>query len=317
MIELQECRSHNGCLVINLGRNHLESWDDLQYVLAVARSGSFLAASKRLGTNQSTIGRHVQRLEQRLGAKLFDRHSHGMRLTPIGTSLVEKARNMEAAANEIERHLAGVDQKMTGLVRIAVPEGISTYWLTPVMLDFQMRNPQVCIELIGGTGHIDLLAREADIAIRTSVPKQDRYVVSRVGRVRFSLFADPKYLNRFGEPSDVDELCTHRVVDHGGYSVLEGLSVWHEIVARCSQVVFRPNTTGAFVAAVRAGYGIGLFPDFYRIVAPDLVRLNVDPGVQSPLWLLAHAETNRSARVHAVFNYLADRFRQDRRAWFS
>ena len=304
--------------MINLGRNHLESWDDIQYVLAVARSGSFLAASKRLGTNQSTIGRHVQRLEKRLGAKLFDRYSHGMRLTPTGSSLVEKARNMENAVNEIERHLAGVDQKMTGLVRIAVPEGISTYWLTPVMLDFQTRHPQVCIELIGGTGHIDLLAREADIAIRLSVPKQDRYVVSRVGRVRFSLFADPKYLNRYGEPTSIEELCgSHRVVDHGGYAVLDGLAGWHAIVARCAQVVFRPNTTGAFVAAVRAGYGIGLFPDFYRIVAPDLIRLPVEPSVQSPLWLLSHAETNRSARVHAVFTYLADRFRQDRRAWFS
>jgi DNA-binding transcriptional LysR family regulator len=303
--------------MINLGRNHLESWDDIQYVLAVARTGSFLAASHRLGTNQSTIGRHVQRLEKRLGAKLFDRHSHGMRLTPTGTALIEKARNMETAVNEIERHLAGVDQKMTGLVRIAVPEGISTYWLTPVMLDFQMRHPQLCIELLGGTGYVDLLAREADVAIRLSVPKQDRYVASRVGRVRFSLFADPKYLDRFGKPSSIEEFRTHRVVDHGGYAVLEALADWQALVASCSQVVFRPNTTGAFVAAVRAGYGIGLFPDFYRIVAPDLVRLDLDLGLQSSLWLLSHAETNRNARVHAVFSYLAHRFRQDRRAWFA
>lgn len=303
--------------MINLGQNHLESWDDIQYVLAVARTGSFLGASKRLGTNQSTIGRHVQRLEKRLGAKLFDRYSHGMRLTPMGTSLVEKARSMETAIHEIERHLAGVDQRMTGPVRIAVPEGISTYWLTPVMLEFQMRHAEVCIELIGGTGYIDLLAREADIAIRLSVPKQDRYVATRVGRVRFSLFAHPTYLERFGEPVSMDEIMAHRIVDHGGYAVMEGLEGWHAIAARCPHVVFRPNTTGAFVAAVRAGYGIGLFPDFYRIVAPDLVRLSADPCLQAPLWMLSHAETNRSARVHAVFDFLADRFRQDRSAWFA
>ena len=63
--------------MINIGRNHLESWDDIQYVLAVARSGSFLAAGKKLGTNQSTVGRHVQRLEKRLGAyRGFRRHLH-------------------------------------------------------------------------------------------------------------------------------------------------------------------------------------------------------------------------------------------------
>jgi DNA-binding transcriptional LysR family regulator len=303
--------------MINIGRNHLESWDDIQYVLAVARSGSFLAASDKLGTNQSTVGRHVQRLEKRLGAKLFDRFSHGMRLTPTGMGLIEKARNMEAAANEIERHLAGVDQKMTGSVRIAVPDGISTYWLTPATLDFQMQHPQLCIELIAGSGQIDLLAREADIAIRLFAPKQERYIASKVGLMRFSLFADPKYLDRFGRPVTLEELRTHRIVDHSGYSSIVSLERWHAFLARHPHIVFRSNTTSAFVAAVRAGYGIGLFPNFYCIVAPDLVRLDLEVGAQSPVWLLAHEETNRNARVRAVFDFLAHRFRQDRRAWFS
>ncbi|MGA9368654.1 MAG: LysR family transcriptional regulator, partial [Steroidobacteraceae bacterium] len=88
IIDPQECKSYDtgvrlratisiapflsvGIPMINLGRNHLESWNDIQYVLAVGRGGSFLAASERLGTNQSTVSRHVQRLEKRLGAKLF------------------------------------------------------------------------------------------------------------------------------------------------------------------------------------------------------------------------------------------------------
>ncbi len=303
--------------LINIGRNHLESWDDIQYVLAVARSGSFLAAGKKLGTNQSTVGRHVQRLEKRLGAKLFDRLSHGMRLTPTGMGLIDKARNMEAAVNEIERHLAGVDQKMVGSVRIAVSDGISTYWLTPAMFEFQMQHPQLCVEVIAGTGQIDLLAREADIAIRLFAPKQDRYVACKVGVVRFSLFADPKYLSRFGRPNTLEELGSHRIVDHIGYAPILSLERWHTFLATHPHIVFRPNTSSAFVAAVRAGYGIGLFPNFYNVVAPDLVRLELPMEAQAPVWLLAHEETNRSARVHAVFKFLMQRFRQDRRVWFS
>lgn len=303
--------------MINSERNRLESWNDIQYVLAVARSGSFLAASEKLGTNQSTVGRHVQRLEKRLGAKLFDRFSHGMRLTPTGMSLIERACRMETAANEIERHLAGVDQKMTGSVCIAAPDGISTYWLTPALLEFQMQHPQVCIELIARTGAVDLLAREADIAIRLFAPKQERYVASRVGLVRFSLFAGPKYLHRFGKPATLQELLGHRIVDHLGYTSMVSLERWHAFLAGHPHVVYRPNFTGAFVAAVRAGYGIGLFPNFYHIVAPDLVQLELETGEQAPVWLLAHAETNRNARVRAVFDFLLRRFRQDRRAWFS
>jgi DNA-binding transcriptional LysR family regulator len=303
--------------MIKSGRNHLESWDDIQYVLAVARSGSYLAASTRLGTNQSTVSRHVQRLEKRLGAKLFDRYSRGMRVTPTGTDLIERARNMEHAANEIERHLAGVDQKMAGSVRMAVPDGISTYWLTPAMIEFHMQHPQLSIELLAGTGEIDLLAREADIAIRLFTPKQDRYVASRVGRIRFSLFADRKYLERLGRPAGLDDLRSHRMVDHMGYAPIPGLRRWHAILEQHPRIAFRPNTAGTLLAAVRAGYGIGLFPNFYTIVAPDLVMLDLDLDAQAPLWLLSHAETNRNARVHAVFNFLLQRFRQDRRAWFS
>lgn len=303
--------------MVNRGRNHLESWDDIQFVLAVARTGSFMAAAEKVGTNQSTVSRRIQRLERRLGAKLFDRYSHGMRLTPAGTALVEKAANMEAAANEIERHLAGADQKMAGAVRIAVPDGISTYWLTPTLLEFQLNNPELCIELISGSGPIDLLAREADIAIRLFDPKQDRYVASKVGHVYFSLFADRKYLDRYGDPANLEQLKAHRIVDHIGYRPIVSLKSWHEFLDHHHKIVFRPNSTSAFVAAVRAGYGIGLFPNFYRIVAPDLVQLALKVEADAPLWLLSHEETNRNARVRAVFEFLVRRFRQDRRAWFS
>lgn len=303
--------------MINLGRNHLESWDDVQYVLAVARSGSFLAAGEKLGTNQSTVSRHVQRLERRLGAKLFDRFAHGMRPTPVGRDLIDKARQMESAAHEIERHLAGADQRMTGTVCIAVPDGISTYWLTPAMLDFQAQHPHLCLELLAGSGQIDLLAREADIAIRLFAPKQDRYVASKVGCIRFSLFADRKYIERCGTPASLEELRTHRIVDHGGYVPIVSLARWHALLAAHPNIVFRPNTTGSFVAAVRAGYGIGLFPNFYSMVSPDLIRLELDLGHQAPVWMLAHEETIGSARVRAVFDFLSHRFRQDRAAWFS
>lgn len=303
--------------LINLGRNHLESWDDIQYVLAVARTGSFVVAGEKLGTNQSTVSRHVQRIERRLGVKLFDRYSHGMRLTPSGAGLIEKARGMEAAAHEIERHLAGVDQKMTGSVCIAVSDGFASYWLIPAMLEFQQRHPQLYLEIIAGTGQIDLLAREADIAIRLFVPKQDRVVAVKVGRVRFSLFAERRYIERFGKPDSIEELRTHRIVDHLGYAPLTSLRRWHEFVAEHSNVVCRADTTSSFVAAIRAGYGIGLLPNFYDFAEPEFTRIDVKFDAESPLWLLSHEETNRNARIQAVADFLIQRFRQDRRKWFS
>jgi DNA-binding transcriptional LysR family regulator len=131
------------------------------------------------------------------------------------------------------------------------------------------------------------------------------------------VFAHRSYLDRCGSPTSLDELAAHRIVDHGGYWPIVTLRWWQEFLARHGGIALRPNCTAAFVAAVRAGYGIGLFPRFYRIVAPDLVELDVRLDADAPLWLLSHEETNRSARVQATLEFLRRRFEQDRPAWFS
>ena len=100
-----------------------------------------------------------------------------------------------------------------------------------------------------------------------------------------------------------------------------GLSPVRELgtLARLSRpttaVVFRHNTTGSFLAA-SAGHGIGLFPNFYRLVASDLTCLPTEGAIRAPL-LLSYEKANCSARVHAVVNFLLQRFRQDCRIWFS
>src|ERR1035441_457620 len=86
----------------------LGSWNDLQFVLAVARLGSFLKAARVLETNQSTVARRIQRLEFALGTKIFDRHAHGMELTPPGQVLFDKAVAMENITREVRAHLAAL-----------------------------------------------------------------------------------------------------------------------------------------------------------------------------------------------------------------
>jgi DNA-binding transcriptional LysR family regulator len=85
---------------------------------------------------------------------------------------------------------------------------------------------------------------------------------------------------------------------------LASLEGWHAFLAQRAQVVFRPNTMRSFLAAVRAGHGIGLFPNFYRLLASDLTCLPVEGAIRAPLWLLPYEEINRNARVHAVVNFL-------------
>ena len=74
--------------------NILGDWDDVRFFLAVAKTGSFSAAATQLNTKQTTVGRRIQALERRLGAKLFDRHRHGMEVTPAARGVLVQAESM-------------------------------------------------------------------------------------------------------------------------------------------------------------------------------------------------------------------------------
>ena len=102
----QAQRAQGGTVAQN---NKIGSWSDIQVILAVARLGSFQSAANFLNINQSTVGRRIQRLEATLGTKVFDRHVGGMRLSPAGKLLFDKALAMETAAQDIEIELSGLD----------------------------------------------------------------------------------------------------------------------------------------------------------------------------------------------------------------
>jgi DNA-binding transcriptional LysR family regulator len=306
-----------GVFMVRVDRYRLERWDDMQFVLAVAKSGSFHAAAEELSINQSTASRRIRTLQRRLGVKLFDRHAHGMTLTPAGSSLLERAQDMANAARAIERHLAGEDQRMIGSVHISAPDGLGVNWLVPALADFRGHHPGIQIELSASAGPVDLLLREADIAIRYYRPRDGRVVTRKVGHIHFSLFAAPAYVSAHGQPSTMDELADHEFVEHSASQFTRGFEAWPKLFRSHPKVVFRANTSGTFLSAVRAGFGIGVLPNYYNFLAPDLTRLALKANCGADVWVLCHEETSGSARVRIAIDFLAQRFRRDRERWFS
>jgi DNA-binding transcriptional LysR family regulator len=295
----------------------LRDWRDIQYFLAVARTGSFSEAGRVLKTNQSTVGRRIAALEDRLGAKLFDRHSRGMRLTPAGKLIFSQAADMEASAAGIERQLAGADNEMTGLVRISITEGLATLWLPPKLVEFQREHPHIMIETVCKDRVVDLAMREADIAVRYARPSVPKLVAKKVGAMDLHLFATKSYVRVFGTPESIDDLYRHRLVDHTALHMNPGWMPWTDIVQRHNAVVYRSNSSASVVSAVRMGMGIGLFPLYVEELDSEFVRLPVETHCSAEIWLVSHEETNKGARIRAVIDHLSDVFDQDRSRWFS
>jgi len=95
------------------------------------------------------------------------------------------------------------------------------------------------------------------------------------------------------------------------------LPFWREFLADKPNVLFRSNSSIAFLEAVRDGRGIGLMPLFAKYTAPTLQRLDISFEDDLPIWLISHTETNRNARTRALWSYIKELFRKDRADWFT
>jgi DNA-binding transcriptional LysR family regulator len=296
--------------------NILGDWDDVRFFLAVAKTGSFSAAATQLNTKQTTVGRRIQALERRLGAKLFDRHRHGMEVTPAARGVLVQAESMLSNATSIERHLAGLDREMAGVVRVAATEGLAATWLVPRLGQLRITHPDIIAQVVAGDQVLDLATRQADLAIRFFRPTSNQLVAARVGQVNFSVFAAPSYIERYGLPQSLDRLREHQIVDHTTLHSLPAMKLWSEVVEHAPAVVLRTNSSYVAMEAVRVGYGISVFPDYVTKMS-NLIAAPIDLKIVRDIWLVSHEETNKGVRIRTVIDYVRDQFRQDEREWFS
>jgi len=188
------------------------NWSSLKDFLAVAECGSLSEAARRYGVSQPTLTRRIAALESSLGAELFRRSPRGLELTEAGEAVVEPARQMEREAQALELAVSGRDRALAGTVRITATEGLAVEWLTPALADFREQHPRIDLEIIVRNTALNVLRREADIAIRLGRPQQMELVTRRVGELVLGLYASRAYLEELGTPRTRDELAEHRGV---------------------------------------------------------------------------------------------------------
>jgi DNA-binding transcriptional LysR family regulator len=299
------------------GHPYLSDWNAIRMILAVARAGSYFAAAPALGLHQTSLSRRVRQVERELNATLFVRHAHGVQLTAAGRTLVERAREMEEAAESLRAGLAGYDKRLSGLLRLQVTEGVGTYWLVPAMAEFAQEYPDIHIELLPGIQPADLLAGEADICITIHRPRDPRIVGRRVASLSYGLFVSRRYLRTHEAPPDLKSLSQHRLLDLDLYQTDPELGWWRELLGARGGPSFNSKTLGLYVAAIQEGYGVGLLPSFYAHVPLDLIRLPLKIASTTDLWLLTHEATNQSLKIKTMTRYLYERFDREGGRWFS
>jgi DNA-binding transcriptional LysR family regulator len=284
-------------------------WNDLRYFLAVARSGSTLAAGKALRVSQTTVARRIAALEEALGLPLFERRQAGYVLTPAGEALLGQAEQVEASTGRFSEAAAAQARDLTGTVRITSEEIYMQGLVSPLLRELHDRHPEIMIELDTGQTVRDLGAGEADIALRSSSEDQPAGLVGRrICIDDWTLYCSRDYAGRHGVPKNVRELKRHAIVGGGGGNLWRHYQAWLRSLDLEAQVAMHHATSTGLLSAVRSGFGIAVLPCIVADAEPDLIRC-IEPREDHGrvLWLLTHERVRHRPSVRAVIDFMYER----------
>ncbi len=273
-------------------------WDDLRFVLAIARAGSLSGAARSLAVDQSTVGRRLTALEKRLGTALFLRSRSGFRLTEAGESVVIQTEAMETAAMTLAENVGAELQSPTGLVRIASMPWIFNYLLVPALPSFTRRYPGIEVHGIADLRERSLSNREAELALRFEMQPRGRERAFEIAQIPYAVYAC--------KTVDADALSW---IGFAAEDTIYAPERWINTMTEDGpdRTCFRSNDAGIIYRATCAGVGKALLPEVLGENDSALVRLSGPaPDIVRQLRVLVHPDVERFARIRAVIKWLQE-----------
>jgi DNA-binding transcriptional LysR family regulator len=292
----------------------LPDFEALAIFAKVVELQSFAAAATELTLSKATVSKAVSRLEDRLGARLFNRTSRRLALTDAGRTLAIKAAQLLADGEALESEALAQSATPRGLVRLAAPMTYGTGTIAPLLPEFLARYPEVSIDLNLSDATVDLIGEGFDAAVRIASLPDSSLIARRLRAVKRHIVAAPSYFARHGRPTHPSELAEHKCF---GYTYLSTPGVWHFTNASGELVSVRPNgplhvnNGDAVMPALIAGLGIGGLPDF--IVDDAIARGDLETALDdwsqtlSGVYLVTPPGGPRPARVEVLLDFLAEK----------
>lgn len=285
----------------------MENWDEIRTAFQVARLGTVSGAADVLGVHHATVIRHIDALEKRLGVKLFQRHARGYTPTESGRDLLAVAQTTEEQFAHLVSRIKGQGETVSGELVVTSIAGIADL-LTPVMVSFQEKWPDVRVRFLTDMRVFRLDYGEAHVAIRAgNGPEEPDNVVQPLTRMKGGLYAARSYVDRFGKPASEAEFAGHRFVCSDLETTRAPFHRWLRSTVQPDQIVYAATEPAALEHAVRRGAGIGFIMTLRAADDPDLVEiLPPRPEWESALRIVTHVDLHRTRKVQAFLTHLKD-----------
>jgi len=288
------------------------NWNDLRIFLEVARSKTLAGAAAKLKLDQSTISRHIARLEMAIDAAVFERDRNGFHITARGSELLAHVEAMELNSLSINDIINGTNSSPSGTVRIATMEGIGSLYLSRQLTQFKLQQPLINVELVMSAQQVHVNLREADMFISFFPPVGRGLEVTPIGAFPLHLYASPAYLKRSGVPSCLDDLENHQFISYVEDTIQLDTVRWLNEVIACPRVAFRSSSMIAQLFSAIDGGGIVMLPSFSAAESFGLVPLLREAiDVKRTIWLTMRADLGYIPRIKVVISFLRECLQRD------
>ena len=288
---------------------------DVAVFVRVVELGSFTKAAYELELSKAAVSKYVNRLEQRLSARLLHRTTRRLGLTEAGEALYARSRAALAELAEAENDVAQLTGKPRGMLRVTAPSYFGVTMLAPRMKEFHTRYPDVTVDLDLSERIVDIVKERFDVAVRISAMPDSSLVATRLMACPTALVASPTYLRRRGTPKMPADLAAHEGI---GYSILKSPNEWKfrgpkgRTIAVTVQSSLRCNNDFFIKQLTLDGLGIAYFPRFFvegEIASGRLVQLLADyPGPELSLNAVYETRRHLLPKVAAFLGFLKEWF---------
>jgi len=277
-------------------------WDHFRVVLEVARTGTLIAAARRLGVDQSTVSRRLAQVEFSTGGTIFKRNRQGLSLTRLGNEGFSRIEKMEAALLEIQG-FASQGTDVTGCVTIASMEGVGSLLIARSLKAISVGYPGIEVHLITTSNHVDISRREADIFVSFFEPPSASLTTQKIADVRFHLYASDEYINgrAIMQPADLRDETFIGYIDDPTYIPS---ARWLEDIVEHPKIGFRATSMFSQMNAAQQGLGIVMLPSYAQAESSGLRKIVPESFTTLPLFISVQQDLPFLPHKRAVYDSL-------------
>lgn len=278
----------------------MEPWTELRTALILARTETVSGAASALGVHRATVIRHVDILEEYLGARLFLRHAKGYALTENGQEMIAAADRMEAQFYDFAGRVRGRAEMVSGELVVTAVSAVSAH-IMPSIAAFRKTYPAAIVRFQASTDLVELGYGEAHVAIRAGArPSNPDYVVLPFMAIRVGLYATAEYCHAHRDSIAQGRWQDLQYVAMQNVPVGSVITDWMARNVPAENYAFISNDSQPNMHAIVAGVGAGWIAEPEARQRPELREI-IPPQVafKDPLWFVTHMDMHRTAKVQA------------------